>query len=89
MSYGPLYLSLVVVDENAFCLTLRIPVFPLTATQCCMDSDFYAFIAKSNKVSFSVKYITAAQFHPVTPKLDVMALEQSNNNLIALDIHVL
>lgn len=30
--YGPLYLSLVVLDENAFHLALRIPVFLHTAT---------------------------------------------------------
>lgn len=50
---------------------------------------FFAFIAKNNNVSFSVKYITAAQFHAVTSNLDTMAFEHLNENLIALDIYVL
>lgn len=42
VSYGPLYFSLVISDENAFCLTLGIPVFSHTSTQCCcMDSAFF------------------------------------------------
>lgn len=50
---------------------------------------FFAFIAKKNNMSFPVKYITAAQFLPVTSNLDIIGFEHLNDNLIALDIHVL
>lgn len=41
VSYGPLYFSIAMVDENTFYFTLGIPVFPHTATQCCrMDPAF-------------------------------------------------
>jgi len=48
-----------------------------------MDFAFFAFTAKSNNVRFSVKYITAAQFHPLASNLDTMGFEVLNDNLIA------
>lgn len=52
VNYGALYLRHDICDENAFCITLRIPVFPHTAVQCCMDSTLFAFISINNNVSF-------------------------------------
>lgn len=40
-------------------------------------------------MSFSVKYVTAAQFHPVTLNLNIIGFEHLSDNLIALHIHVL